>query len=312
MKLEQNIPLPSKPKVVEETETKGVYEIESLYPGYGQTIGNTLRRVMLSSISGAAITKVNIEKAEHEFTSIKGIKEDTLEIILNMKRIHFKLDSPESQVVTINKKGLGPITSADIQCPTQVTVANKDQHIAEITDKNTTFNAKLTIEHGIGFVSREDRNDGKAEIGTIILDSTFSPIRHVNYEIEQMRVGNRVDFNRLRVTIETNGTISPQEVMKKAISVMITQLQSISGFVEDSDEDEVTMSDEDIAKERGSIEELEVSPRIIKSLKDAGIKTIEEITKMGEKNLKEVKGLGNQAIVDIKEGLKDRGIELNE
>lgn len=312
MKIEQSITLPAKPNVVEENNTKAVYEIEALYPGYGQTLGNTLRRVILSSIQGAAITKVSIEGANHEFTTMDGIKEDTLEILLNLKKIRFKLDSSESQEIYIKKKGIGPLTAADIETPTQVTVTNKDQYIAELTNNNSKFNAKLTVEQGIGFVPHEERQKGKAEIGTILLDAIYSPIRRVNYEIENMRVGDRVDFDRLRLSIETDGTVTPRDVYKKAISLIVTQFQAISSFRDSSEEEEeVTPKGTDLSKERGTIDELNVSARIMNALKAGDIKTLHDLERLGKKGIKEIKGLGVSAIVEIEEALEERGIKLD-
>ena len=173
----------------------------------------------------------------------------------------------------------------------------------------------MCVEHGIGFVSHEDRNDGKVDIGSIFLDAIFSPIRRVYYEIEDMRVGNRVDFNRLRLHIETDGTISPRDVFRKAISIIITQFNSISDFRDENEteeEDEINIGNIDIAKERGSISELEVSSRVMNALNASGVKTLQELEKLGEKGIKEIKGMGDSAVKELKEVLSERGIEIKE
>jgi len=175
--LETNVTLPSKPRVVEEAENKGVFEIDGLYPGYGHTLGNSLRRIILSSLPGAAITQVKIDGAEHEFSTLSGVKEDVITILLNMRRVRLQLHGDEPMTITLKKSEPGVVTAADLECPTQVEVLNPEQPIAEITAKSGKLNIELTVEKGLGYVPREVHQKDKVEIGTIAMDAVFTPIR---------------------------------------------------------------------------------------------------------------------------------------
>ena len=224
--------LPSKPRVVSEDDNRGVYEIDGFYPGFGFTIGNSLRRIILSSLPGAAITSIKINSVEHEFSSIKGVKEDVIMIMLNIKKLRVKMLSNEPQTLTIKGKGMKTLTAKDIEAPGQVEIINPELVIATLTDKDSELNIEMVVEKGLGFVSRDSLGKNKVDIGTIVLDANFTPIRRVSYEVENMRVGDRTDFNRLRILIETDGSISPKESLEKSINIMIGQLKAITGFEE--------------------------------------------------------------------------------
>ena len=210
--LETNVTLPSKPRVVSEDELKGIFEIDNLYPGYGHTLGNSLRRIILSSLPGAAITQVKIEGAPHEFSTLEGVREDVITILLNLRRVRLTLHGDEPMTITLKKSGVGMVTASDLIVPSQVEILNGDQHIAEITAKGVTLEMEILIEKGLGYVPREIHQKDKVEIGTIALDAVFTPIRRANYEVENMRVGDRTDYNRLRVFIETDGMTIDQQV----------------------------------------------------------------------------------------------------
>src|SRR3990167_711095 len=229
--MEYHITLPSKPRIVSEEGVQGVYEIDSLYPGYGHTLGNSLRRIILSSLPGATVTSVKIEGVPHEFATIEGMRESVIELLLNLKKVHFILHGDEPQAIKLKAKGTKSVTAADLDLPSQVEIMNPDQHIAELSGKNE-FEMEATIERGLGYIPREVLTKEKVDIGTIALDATFTPIRRVNYEVENMRVGDRTDFNRLRILIETNGTIAPRTALEQSIETMIHQLSSIIGFQE--------------------------------------------------------------------------------
>ena len=229
--IEKNIAIPSKPKIVSEENSKGIYEIDGLYPGYGHTLGNSLRRIILSSLPGTAITEVKISGVGHEFSTVEGVKEDVISIILNLKKIRLSMDSAEPMKIELKVKGPAKVTAADIQTPSQIQIVNKDQYLFEVTTK-TEVTIEMRVENGIGFVPKEVLHKEKVEVGTIALDAIFTPIRRVNYETENMRVGDRTDYNRLRITIETDGTITPKEALEHSISTMITQLKAIVGFKE--------------------------------------------------------------------------------
>lgn len=331
-----NIILPSKLSIVSEADTKGVYEIDGLYPGYGHTLGNSLRRIILSSLTGAAITSIKIEGAPHEFSVLDGIKEDVITIMLNLKQIRFHLLTDEPQTVKLFVKGPKMVTASDIQITGQVEVLNKDLYIAEITNKNT-LSIEMTVEKGLGFVPKDVHQKEKNEVGTIALDAIFTPIRRVAYEVENMRIGDKTNHNRLRMTIETDGTISPRESLEKAIVIMIEQLQSIVGFVvtpknkkesvssgvddimgmEDEKEEGTTKGESktgenseftDILKTR--IDTLDLSTRTLNALAGANIRTIGGVARKKKEDLLEIEGIGDKGIQEIKKILGNYGITL--
>jgi DNA-directed RNA polymerase subunit alpha len=315
---EYKILLPSKPKIISEEGFSGVYEIDGLYPGYGYTLGNLLRRVTLSSIPGVAITTVKITGVDHEFSTIKGVKEDVINIILNLKQVRFKIVNDEPQTVEIKVKGIKDITAADIKVPGQVEVLNPTQHIASITDKNTDLTIEIRIQKGLGFVSKETIQKEKVEIGTIALDAIFTPMRRVNYEVENMRVGDRTDFNKLRISIQTDGSITPSETLEKSIFIIIEQLKAIVGFEEpveikeskksESAEEKGGEADAEFLKTR--IEGLDLSVRTVNALSAANIRTVGGLTKKKEKDLGDIEGLGSKGINEIKKALSNFGITL--
>lgn len=216
-------------KKLNETSSKGQFEISGLYTGYGITIGNALRRVLLSSLPGAAITQVKIKGVKHEFSTIDGILEDVVEITLNLKKVRFAFNADEPQTLTLKKKGEGKVTAGDIKGNAQVWVVNPDQHIATITSKDTELEMELVVEKGLGYWPVESRKQEKISIGTIAVDAIFTPVVNVNFEVENMRVGDRTDYNRLILTIETDGTISPSRALHKAANILKDHLEIISG-----------------------------------------------------------------------------------
>lgn len=315
-----HIALPSKPRIVSETERSGTYEIDGLYPGYGWTLGNSLRRIILSSLPGAAVTHVKIPGVTHEFSTIEGVKEDVVTILLNIRKVRFKLISDEPQTITLSVKGPKTITAGDLKLPGQVEVLNPEQHIAEITGKGT-LEMELRAERGLGFIPKEQHQKERVDIGTIALDAIFSPIRRANYEVENMRVGDRTDFNRLRLTIETDGTIGPREALERSIETMIHQLKSVVGFKEEEAEDLImphmetraprddkAPMDAEVLKTR--ITELSLPQRVEQSLDNASIRTVGGLVRKREDDLLAIEGLGQKGLQDIKRALSNLGLTL--
>ncbi len=313
--MEHHITLPSKPRVVSEEGVQGIYEIDSLYPGYGHTLGNSLRRIIHASLPGAAVTSVKIDGVSHEFATMEGVRESVMEVLLNLKRVHFALHGDEPQTISLSVKGPKQVTAADFKLPSQVEIANPDAHIADVSGK-ISFELEATIERGLGYVARELLTKDKVDIGTIALDATFTPIRRVNYEVENMRVGDRTDFNRLRMLIETNGTITPREALESSIEVMIHQLSAIVGFQEATSESvtDLPAKSEDKAPgkdpAKAKIEELGLGARIETALSDAGIKSVAGLVKKTASQLLELEGVGEKAVTEIKEALDALGLEL--
>jgi len=321
-----NIILPSKPVIVSEKDMMGVYEVEGLYPGYGHTLGNSLRRIILSSLPGYAITAVKIDGVSHEFSTIDGVKEDVIAIILNLKKIRFKVVGDEPHKLDLNVKGPKEVKAGDIKTDGQVEVTTPDQYICSLTAK-TELNIEITIEKGLGYVPKETLQKDKVEIGTIALDAIFTPIRRVSYEVDQMRVGNRTDYNKLRVFIETDGSLSPREALEESIGIMIHQLKAIVGFKEDIEEAIIEPKAEDVALEAGDlvnesklsedvlktrIEDLSLSARVQKALSQASIRTIGGLTRKKESDLLEISGFGEKGIEEVKEALAKYSISLKQ
>ena len=320
---DKNIILPSKPRVVSETGFKGVYEIDGLSPGYGHTLGNSLRRIILSSLPGAAITSVKIDGVSHEFSTIEGIKEDVVVILLHLKKIRFKMTTDEPQTATLSIKGAKIVTAADVKVSGQLEVLNPELYIAELTDKSANLSVEITVEKGLGFAPRDVREKGKVEIGTIAVDAIFTPIRRVSYEVENMRVGDNTNHNRLKILVETDGSLSPREALERSIRIMIDQLAAIIGFVE---ENEISAKEEKNTKEVESedkgdkedmsevlktrIDTLDLPSRILNALTEAGIRTLGGLARKKKEDLLDIEGMGEKGIQEIKRVLSNHGLSL--
>jgi len=222
------IPLPLQPKVIEKKGNKAIFEIEALYPGYGVTIGNSLRRVLLSSLSGAAVTQMKIKGIPHEFSTIPGILEDVIQIMLNLKQLRFKIYTEEPQKAFLKTKGEKEVKGSDFEIPAQLELVNKDCHIATLTDKKAELEIEIQIEKGIGYSPREARKKEKLGIGNIPLDAIFTPVRKVAFRVENMRVGERTDFGRLFLEVETDGTISPETAFFQATDILVKHFSLFS------------------------------------------------------------------------------------
>lgn len=222
------VSLPKKPKVVESSTNRAVIEIDELYPGYGATLGNSLRRVLYSSLEGAAITTVKIEGASHEFSTLDGVLEDVLELCLNLKSIRMILHGDEPQTLKLNIKGKKVVSAKDIEAPSQVEIINKDVHIATITAASATLKAEMTVERGVGYVQAEQDGKEKKEIGVIRLDAAFSPVVKINFDVENTRVGDRTDYNKLLIDITTDGTLAPEDAYEKAAAVLLEHVGAVT------------------------------------------------------------------------------------
>ena len=316
------IPLPSQPKVILEEGNRAVFEIEGLYPGYGQTIGNSLRRVLLSSLQGAAITSVKIEGVGHEFSTIDGVMEDAVEIILNMKQVRLKLHGEDPVVIHLSAKGEREVTAKDFTASSQVEVINKDLHIATLTSKKANLTIEATVEPGRGYIPVESRSKSKVEVGVLALDASFSPVRHVNYQVENMRLEDRTDYNRVRLHIETDGSIAPREAFSQAAKILVDQFSELmKGFSEKTvpiqiQEPATSVAvgedDEDAEEEtmKVKLDDLKLSSRTLNALREAGIKTVGGLSRKREETLREVEGIGDKGMQEIKKLLGNYGMTL--
>lgn len=221
------ISFPSSTKIIKRSDNQSVFEISGLYPGYGVTVGNALRRVLLSSLEGVAVTEVKIKGVLHEFSTIPGVLEDVIMIILNIKNLRFKIYEGDLQKVELKVKGEKEVKGSDFKMFPQIELVNPDLHLATITNKKTEFDMEITIERGIGYEPKEQRKRKKTDIGIIALDAIFTPIRNVNFHVESMRVGERTDFDKLILEIETDGTITPEEAFFESCEILIKHFSLI-------------------------------------------------------------------------------------
>ncbi len=214
-------------KTISEEAKKGIFEVEGLYAGYGLTVGNALRRALLSSLPGAAVTYIKIKNVPHEFSTLPGVKEDIVEILLNFKKLRFRMHGDEPQTLLLKAKGDGVLKASDIKANTQAEIVNPDEVIATITEKNAELEIEITVERGMGYSAVESRKAEKLSVGLIGIDAFFSPVTQVNYTVSNMRMGEQTDYNRLRLEVETDGTISPSSALHKIANVLKDHFEKV-------------------------------------------------------------------------------------
>lgn len=304
---------------LEQNSEYGKFVLEPLERGYGQTIGNALRRVLLSSIQGAAISAVRIEKVFHEFAPIPGVKEDTTQLLLNIKDISIKLDSveempAEDKTLRIDVKGPGKVTGADIVCPPGVTIVNPEVYIATISDPNESLTMEMYVGWGSGYVLPEKHDKYKGIIGVIPTGSQFTPVKRVNYTVEATRVGMRTDFERLVLDVWTNGSLRPNDAVSQAAHILDKFFRMFfdlgeAGFESDLiGEDDAPLQLSNIPDIR--IEELEFSQRTFNCLRRAGLLTLRALATVSEGDLTGIRGFGKKSLIEVREKLAERGLEL--
>lgn len=324
--MRDEILIPPAPSIHETIEGReATFQVDGLYPGYGITLGTALRRVLLSSLPGAAITRVKIEGVEHEFSTIPGVKEDIVTILLRMKQLRFRLHSDEPQTARLEGKGEKELYARDIKAPTGVEVINPDLFLATLTKKGALLTIEMRVEAGVGYVPREKRNPEKMEVGAIALDAIFTPVRKVNFEVEDMRVGTETNYNRLRVTIETDGSMTPQEAWSSAIAILQNQFAALlvspveggerSGstthpftFQKKIETPPSRLSEEEYLKMR--VADIGVSSRTVRVLEAAGIKTVNGIAHKSPDDLRSLDGIGDKALQEIRRVLGTMGLSL--
>lgn len=310
---------PSKMKLtkVEESTTRGVYKFAPLPKGYAHTLGNSFRRILLSSILGAAPTRIQLTGATHEFSTIKGIKEDVFNILLNVKALRLKIEGEDFEEVkmTISKKGIGPVLASDIKTPSGVTVTNPDLVLCTLTDKSAVFEAEIYAKNGYGYVLAEEARKDSTAVNFIYLDSAFSPVSFVNYTVNAARLGKQTDLDELNLEVVTDGSINPFEAIKYASAV----LRDFYGFIaedikplmeeEESDTKVETKTDEKSEKAKEIlVDELNLATRTINALKKHNIKTLNDLAELDEDRLVSIRNLGEKSINEIKKLLKKEGL----
>lgn len=295
-------------KTEKETPDFGVYTIEPLQKGYGQTLGNALRRVLLSSLPGAAIIQVKISGVKHIFSTLKGLKEDIVELTLNLKKVKLSYRGEKAVKVTLDKNGPGEILAEDLKVPAGVEVINKDLVLGHLADKTSRLKADMLVESGYGYVPFEERESG--EIGVIPLDAIFTPVQRVNYYISATRVGRVTNFDKLTIEIYTDGTISPT-------GALMQSAQTLTGFFKQVYEPTNTLSSKEEPVKKNEelslmVEELELPTRIVNALLKEDFKTVNDLKNVGKKRISKIKNLGGKSLKIIEDALLEKGIELGE
>ena len=312
----------NKPKIeiadISEDKKYGKFVLEPLERGYGTTLGNSLRRIMLSSLPGSAVSQVKIDGVLHEFSSIPGVKEDVTEIIMNIKSLSIKnnSDSEEPKVAYIDFEGEGVVTAADIQCDPDVEILNPEVVIAHLNGgADSKLYMELTITKGRGYVSADKNKNDELPIGVIAVDSIYTPVERVNLKVENTRVGQITDYDKLTLDVYTNGTLAPDEAVSLAAKVLSEHLSLFIDLSENAKSAEIMVETEDDEKEKVlemNIDELELSVRSYNCLKRAGINTVEELCNRTSEDMMKVRNLGRKSLEEVLAKLKELGLELNQ
>jgi len=298
---------PTLAHVDEHTSTSATFVVEPLHKGYGMTLGNSMRRVLLSSIAGAAITAFKIEGATHEFTTVKGVKEDVVEIMLNLKNVRLISHSDESITLRLEKKGAGAVTAGDIKATADIEVVNPKAVIATIDDPKTNFIMDIVVDSGRGYRTIEESTAKRTHSDFIALDALFSPVLRVRYKVENTRVGQATDLDKLSLTVDTNGAITPQDAFEEAAAILINQYTALAGStrVEAGPAVGSKGADGDAAELMTPIEDLNLTARTTNALINNDIRTINDLVTLSDTELRELKGFGSKALDEVKEKLAE-------
>lgn len=310
--MSKHIHTPGLVNIDDHSDTSATFTVEPLHSGYGMTLGNSLRRVLLSSIAGAAITSFKIEGVTHEFTAVPGIKEDVVDIMLNLKNIRFRVFGDEEQTLRITKKGKGVVTAKDIEVNADVEVVNPDQVIATIDDAKGSLVMDIVVDTGRGYRTIDESGARKAS-DMIALDAVFSPVRRVRYKVENTRVGQITDLDKLLLTVDTDGTISPRDAFEEASAILVNQYSALAGSTKveaaapltaAAFEEEEGGSDEP-QELMTSIEDLNLSARTTNALINNDIHTLKDLFSLSDSELRELKGFGSKALDEVKEKMAE-------
>jgi len=297
---------PALASVEETSKTNASFVIEPLHAGYGNTLGNSLRRVLLSSIQGGAIVAFKIEGASHEFTTVPGIKEDVVDIMLNLKNIRVKVTSDEPVELRLEKKGAGVITAADIKTTADVEIINGDQIIATVDDPKKSVTIDLVVESGRGYQTIEESSASRLHSDMIAIDAIYSPVLRVRYKVDSTRVGQETNLDKLTVNVETDGTITPREAFEEASAILVNQYTALAGSTTVEAAPALGQDLEDESNELNTpIEELNLSARTANALVNNDIRVVRDLVTLTEQDLRELKGFGSKALDEVKDKLAE-------
>jgi len=312
--MSKNIHTPALSNITDHGANSATFAVEPLHSGYGMTLGNSLRRVLLSSIAGAAVTGFRINGISHEFTTVKGVKEDVVAIMLNLKNIRFKVFSDEPQTITLSKKGKGVITAKDLQLNADVEVVNPQQIICTVDDDKTTVNIELVVETGRGYRPLDEQGSGRKLSDMIMLDALFTPVLRVRYKVEKTRVGQVTDLDRLLLTVDTDGSITARDAFEEAAAILVNQYSALAGQTRveaapqasaEGTTDVIGGDNDEPAELMTSIEDLNLSARTTNALVNNDIHTIRDLISLSEAELRDLKGFGNKALDEVKEKMAE-------
>ena len=297
---------PALASIEEISSTSSTFVIEPLHPGYGNTLGNSLRRVLLSSIRGGAIVAFRIEGASHEFTTVAGVKEDVVDIMLNLKNVHLVVHSDEPVELRLEKKGAGPITAGDIKTSADVEIVNPEQIIATIDDPKKSVVIDLVAESGRGYRTIEESSVSRVHSDMIALDAIFSPVLRVRFKVDSTRVGQETNLDKLALTVETDGTVTPREAFEEAAAILVNQYTALAGSTSVEAAPALGQDlDDETSELNTSIEELNLTARTANALINNDIRTVHDLVTLSEQDLRELKGFGSKALDEVKDKLAE-------
>jgi DNA-directed RNA polymerase subunit alpha len=302
--MSQAIHNPTLARVDEHSATSATFVVEPLHTGYGMTLGNSLRRVLLASIEGAAITSFRVEGVTHEFTTISGVKEDVVDIMLNLKSIRLVCKSDQPVELSLDKKGAGAVTAADIKTTADVEIVNPEQVICTIDDLKTAVKMHFVVESGRGYRTIEESSDKRLHSDMIALDAFFSPVQRVRYKVENTRVGQMTNLDKLLITIDTDGSLAPKDAFEEAAAILVNQYTALAGATKVEAAPSLMGGDDDSSnKLMMPIEEMNLSARTTNALINNDIRTINDLVTLSETDLRELKGFGSKALDEVKDAL---------
>ena len=301
----QPIYLPEQVDIVEEDGATTTFGIHPYFPGYGPTVGNALRRVLLSSLPGSAITHAHFEGVDHEFSTLAGVQEDVVSIILNLKRVRLSSESSEPVEIVLKGSGDKKLTAGDFETPPGVSIANPDQVIATLTDSKAALTLRCTVEQGRGYIPSEARDKETRDIGTIAIDAIFTPVERVSFNVENVRVGQATNYHKLLLTITTDGTVQPIDALKQASSILADHFKELTGDFEErltaarpEEEPEPEVITE-VTEPENTLSQLQLPSRVHNALERIGITTVEQVLELSEEQIQDIPGLGAKAVEDI-------------
>jgi DNA-directed RNA polymerase subunit alpha len=305
---------PALASITDHSPVSATFAIEPLHTGYGMTLGNSLRRVLLSSIAGAAVTGFRVSGVSHEFTTVTGVKEDVVAIMLNLKGIRFKVFSDEPQTLTLTKKGKGAVTAKNIQLNADVEVVNPEHVICTIDDDKTTVTLELVVETGRGYRALDEQGTGRKISDMIMLDALYTPVLRVRYKVEHTRVGQITDLDKLLITVDTDGSITPRDAFEEAAAILVNQYTALAGQTRVESASPLSSTDVDGGLEEDgdepaelmtSVEDLNLSARTTNALVNNDIHTIKDLLSLSEAELRDLKGFGSKALDEVKEKMAE-------